>query len=48
MKGSRDGWRVIPARPLFPCPREVLRALEYPGERRVSEFRIHVHIILHS
>lgn len=34
-----QGWRIIvPARLLFPYPLEVLRALEYPGDRRVSEF----------
>lgn len=43
MKGLGDGRRIIPARLVFPCPLEVLRALGYPGDRRVSEFRIHVH-----
>ena len=30
------GWRVVPARPLFPCPLEVLRALGHPGDRWVN------------
>lgn len=42
MKGWGDCWRVVPARLLFPCPLEVLRVLVYPGERMVSEFRVHL------
>lgn len=45
MKAWRDNRRVIPARRLFPCPLEVLRALGYPEDRRVSEFKVHVHAL---
>lgn len=39
MKHWRNDRRVLPARLLFPCPLEVLRALGYPAEKRVSSLK---------